>query len=198
MQMIFPNLIEALNMIFGVSRHIRGEMIVEDPNQTIAYTEIYALMALTEKMENGPVLAVRIEDHVSSPDEHRDMIPDVLDDADFVFHIYDGYIVETTSLEEKAMVEAYMLNRDIGLNGMETPCVLCNIYNKSELMARATATECEYIAFYEKNKDKDVPESKLPDHVNALWSLQSPESINVTDDSFDKKMSDKMSDIQWN
>ena len=201
MQMIFPNIIEALTVVFGVSRYIRGEMFTEDPSHTIAYTELYAIMALSEDMENGPVLVVRIDDEANNPYKQIDMIPDILDDADFVFHIYDGLIVEPTSEEEKAMVEAYMLNRDIGLNGMEKPCVICNIYNKSEVMARATATQCEYIAFYEKNRDNEngFPDSKLPDRIDALWSLNSPDSINtMSDQSFNQKISEKMSDIQWN
>ena len=34
------------------------------------------------------------------------MIPDLLDECDFVFHVYDGAIVEPSTKEENALVEA--------------------------------------------------------------------------------------------
>ena len=199
MKMIFPNLIEALTVIYGISRFARGGMLSDDPNHVVAFSELYAINALSDKLENGPVLVFDLQDLGSNPDDHIDMIPDLLDECDFVFHVYDGAIVEPSNKEENALVEAYLLNKSIDLSDLEKDAVICNIYNKSEVMARAIATRAEYVAFFEKNKDRDMPDCKLPDNINALWSLVMPDSIHTPDrEKFESVIDRKLQNVQWN
>ena len=197
MKMIFPNMIEAVTLIFGVSRSIRGEIACENGDPMI--TELFAITALTDKLENGPVMVMTIEPSDPSPEYHRAIvIPDLLMEFDFVFHVADGIIYEAHDKEEIDLLKAHLYCNDIEVGDIRKESVFGTLYNKSEIMAQAIATKSEYVAFYLKNADKDFPDAHLPNHINALWRLLDPECVDNQQSKFQDAMAAKTETIDWN
>lgn len=196
MNMIFPNMIEAVTLIFGVSRSIRGEVALEGTDPKIS--EIFGMVAMTEEMENGPILVMSIDVDNPDPAWHRNVvIPDLLMEFDFVFHIADGLLYEAHDKEEVDLLKAYLFCRDIEIGDMKKSALIGTIYNRTKIMAKAIATQSEYVAFHLKNQDKSFPDAKFPTCVDAMWRLVDPKCVDSRS-NFEKTMSTKTETIDWN
>lgn len=194
--MIFANMIEAVTLIFGVSRSIRGEIACEGTDPKI--TEVFGMIAMTDELENGPIMVMSIDAENPSPEWQRsELVPDLLMEFDFVFHVADGLIYEAHDKEEVEILKAHLYCNDIEIGNMKKECVIGTLYSKSKVMAKAIATKAEYVAFYMKTKGKDFPDAKFPNCIDALWRLIDPQCVD-TQTKFETAMSSKTETIDWN
>ena len=196
MKMIFPNMIEAVTLIFGVSRSIRGEVAMEGTDPKI--TEIFGMVAMTKKMENGTILVMSIDADNPDPAWQRNtLVPSLLMDFDFVFHVADGILYEAHDKEEVDLLKAHLFCRDIEIGDMKKSALFGTLYSRTKIMAKAIATQPEYVAFHMKNSGKDFPDAKLPNSVEALWRLVDPECLD-SHTQFEPTMAKQIETIDWN
>ena len=204
---IFPSLIDALTVIFGVSRMLRGQLKFEDPNEDLCMNEVFGIKALSEKAENGPVIAVSIEEldgnHLHPKQIRKDIVPKLLvHDFDFVFHIFDALLYEAQSTEERNMLAEYFSsNKATSIGTIKKEAVLCMIYSKNRTMGKAVSTIPECIAFFRKNCQKPFPDCKYPTAIDALWNLYNEDAIqseDETENQYNQLIEKELSTLSWN
>ena len=198
-------MIEAIGTIFAINRFLRGQIKFEDPQETIAITEVFGMVALSNAGKDGPIMAVSIEEDEllsADPDYIRsEVIPDLLvNNYDYVYHIFDASVADITQPKERSkVIEAISLGELACVDQIAS--VIGVLYEPTEIICKTLSSIDECVAFYRKNIDSEFPNWKLPNNIAALWQMVSAETIKMQSEdpvTFKNRMEKATSDLHWN
>jgi len=196
-------MIEAIGTIFAINRFLRGQIKFEDPKETIAITEAFGMIALSNAGKDGPIMAVSIdglEDTNPHPEIIRsEIIPELLlSEFDFVYHIFDANVIDVTDADRKKHAMELIALGELSGCVDQIQSVIGVLYSAEKIVAKSIASIQDCVAFYRKNVDNEFPHWKLPNDITALWQLVNDEQIKLSTQPHTERMAHAMENINWN
>lgn len=203
MKLIFPNMIEAIGTIFAINRFLRGQIKFEDPEETIAITEAFGMVALSDSGKDGPIMAVSI-DELDDTNPHPEtirsqIIPQLLlSKYDFVYHIFDANVIDVTEADRKKHAMELIALGELSACVDQIESVIGVLYSAEKIVAKSIASIQDCVAFYRKNVNNEFPAWKLPNDISALWQLVEDHKITLSTQPHTERMTQAMENINWN